>query len=876
MKKILLFLPVFVFAGVLMHPDDPKSRDHNSLGFGVSGDVAISEGVFFIGQTGSSLNNGSVYIYSPNALNGLDQDEIMAPIQNELGFDFGYALAVDGNWMIVGAPHRAQLNGRAFLYQRSEDGDWRFIQTFEPRDGNGSNDYGSKVAISNGHILVGDRYMDEERGAVFTYFYDSQSNKWSNNGVIKYSGMGPDGYFGHDLSIEGDKAIVGTRNGNTAVYYQFENDNWQEKQALTPDRYQSKGRFGFSVSIHGNILAVGYPGYDQKGLITIYHLNGDSWSKKQTLTNPDEVVESYFGSDIALEDNYLVTGHYNGEKAFLYINDGQSFNLKNGIESPVADEGKFGRSLAIKGDQMIIGATYGQKAHIYRKNENDNWSLAHAVSSDNRTRSVTGKKIDCEKGKSGDYDCNSINMMAFVSPSDLSGGTHTELNDIWGWTDSTTSKEYALVGLRMGTSFVDVTDPVNPFVVGFLPTAKWNSTWRDMKVYKDHVYIVADNAGSHGVQVFDLTQLRGDTTFTNYKMTYHYTNLGSAHNIAINEATGFAYATGISSAPTSEYRCDGGLHMMDLSDPALPTFAGCFAHSGTGRSETGYTHDAQIVIYNGPDKDHKGKEIAFSSNETALSIADVTDKSNPIIISKFDNKQFGYVHQGWLTENHQYFFVNDELNEYYGYDEKQTTVIFDLTDLDQPEVLTIYNSNLKTIDHNNYVVGDLLYQSNYSSGLRVLNIKNVHQPIELAFFDTYLSGNRVSFVGSWSNYPYFSSGTLLVSSIEEGLYILKVSEDDNLTTDKENVIPEQYALNQNYPNPFNPSTQIQYELPMAGEIILKVYNMLGMEVAQIDNGFKSAGIHHATFDGSKLPSGIYFYQLRAGHIIKTRKMSLIK
>ena len=91
-----------------MHPDDPKSRDHNSLGFGVSGDVAISEGVFFIGQTGSSLNNGSVYIYSPNALNGLDQDEIMAPIQNELGFDFGYALAVDGNWMIVGAPPRGR------------------------------------------------------------------------------------------------------------------------------------------------------------------------------------------------------------------------------------------------------------------------------------------------------------------------------------------------------------------------------------------------------------------------------------------------------------------------------------------------------------------------------------------------------------------------------------------------------------------------------------------------------------------------------------------------------------------------------------------------------------------------------------------------
>ena len=104
--------------------------------------------------------------------------------------------------------------------------------------------------------------------------------------------------------------------------------------------------------------------------------------------------------------------------------------------------------------------------------------------------------------------------------------------------------------------------------------------------------------------------------------------------------------------------------MLDLTNPAEPQFAGCFSHEGTGRSGTGYTHDAQIVVYNGPDTEYVGKEIAFSSNETALSIGDVTDKKNVKIISKFDNANFGYVHQGWLTEDHRYFFVNDELNEY--------------------------------------------------------------------------------------------------------------------------------------------------------------------------------------------------------------------
>jgi hypothetical protein len=89
MRKIILFIPILLFSSNLMHPDDPKSRNHNSLGFGVTGDVVVSGGVFYVGQTGSSLNNGSIYIYTPNALNGIDQEIIIAPINHELGFDFG-------------------------------------------------------------------------------------------------------------------------------------------------------------------------------------------------------------------------------------------------------------------------------------------------------------------------------------------------------------------------------------------------------------------------------------------------------------------------------------------------------------------------------------------------------------------------------------------------------------------------------------------------------------------------------------------------------------------------------------------------------------------------------------------------------------------
>ena len=877
MRKIILFFPILLFGSNLMHPDGPKSRNHNSLGFGVSGDITISEGVYYIGQTGSSLNNGSVYIYTPNASNDIDQEIIIAPIDHELGFDFGYSIDVYNDLMIIGAPHRTDLMGRAFLYKKDYKSRWQLIETIVPEKNNWSSDFGSEVAINDHHILIADRNVELEKGAVFSMKLNPNTNEWESGATLSYQNMNEHGLFGHSIALNNNRAVIGSRNGNVAIEYQYDQttDMWLEKHIFSSYHYQSKGRYGFAVDLTSNYTIIGSPGYDEQGLVDIYQLVNNKWEKISSISNPERVKESYFGSSVSMDDDYLIIGNYNGEKSRIYQIHNDSVELKQTLYGPDGNQdGKFGRSVDINNGQILIGATYSEKAYIFKLNSNQ-WNVFNSVSSDSRSNSIFGKKIPCKNGKSSDYGCKSIDMLSFISPKDLTGGVNTELNDLWGWTDASTGKEYGLIGLRNGTSFVDISDPLNPFVVGFLPTATVSATWRDMKVYKDYVYIVADGANMHGVQVFDLTQLRGVTTFTEFNMTFHYKNLGSVHNIALNEATGYAYATGISSATSSDYKCGGGLHMLDLSNPAEPQFAGCFSHDGTGRSGTGYTHDAQIVIYNGPDADYKGKEIAFSSNETALSIGDITDKNNVKIISKFDNANFGYVHQGWLSEDHRYFFVNDELNEYRGNDKEQTTVIFDLKDLDNPKILTTYRSGLKTIDHNNYVKGDLLFQSNYSTGLRVLYINDVRNPVEVANFDTYSAGDKVSFVGSWSNYPYFESGTILVSSIEEGLFLLKASDGGNLATSNKQ-IPEQFELKQNYPNPFNPTTQIQYSLPKSIDISLILYNTLGIEVMRLDEGYRLEGSHSVNVDASSLPSGIYFYQLRAGNFMQTRKMSLIK
>ena len=232
---------------------------------------------------------------------------------------------------------------------------------------------------------------------------------------------------------------------------------------------------------------------------------------------------------------------------------------------------------------------------------------------------------DSDTGSAGGYPCNNVDLAAFM-PLDQIGGTrgNSAANDIWGWTDPQTGNEYAIIGRVFGTSFVDISNPVNPVYLGELPThGAFGSSWRDIKVYNNHAYIVSE-ANQHGMQVFDLTQLRGVTNPpATFGETDHYNKMAQAHNIVINEDSGFAYIVGAS----GKNSCSGGLHMVDLSNPTNPSFAGCY-------SGDGYTHDAQCVIYNGPDADHQGKEICLNSNEDTLTIVDVTNKSNPVQLSR--------------------------------------------------------------------------------------------------------------------------------------------------------------------------------------------------------------------------------------------------
>jgi choice-of-anchor B domain-containing protein len=337
-------------------------------------------------------------------------------------------------------------------------------------------------------------------------------------------------------------------------------------------------------------------------------------------------------------------------------------------------------------------------------------------------------------------------------------------NDIWGWADALTGNEYALMGLTNGTAFVDVTDPDNPVYLGHLATNTVDSAWRDIKVYMDHAYIVADGAGAHGMQVFDLTRLRGIVSQQVFMADTLYSDFGNAHNVAINEAAGFAYAVGTDT-------CDEGLHMVDISTPINPMFAGCYDEADI--------HDTQCVVYHGPDPDHIDSEICMNSNWNHLSsrhnvgIVDVSIKAAPFTISSTTYPESGFAHQGWLTEDHRYFLLGDELDEN-NLGVPTRTLIFDVTDLDAPVFVSAYEAATASIDHNMYILGNRVFQANYTSGVRVLEFGDLSNSeiMEIAFFDTYPDGANASFNGLWSVYPFLPSGNIIASDGTNGLFIL--------------------------------------------------------------------------------------------------------
>jgi len=749
--------------------------------------VDISDGTVFIGEPANYHQPGIVYLYAKDGSDWTEQHKLQAS-DGKIGNSFGSVLSADTDELLIGAPGANNGNGAAYYFQ-NVNGNWS-EQGILSLDVEGTS-FGSSVLLNGDHAFIGAPDHADGTGAVIVY--RNENGNWMESTTL----INPDttgSGFGSTLAMDGMNLVVGAPQRSGGNVYVFENSalDWNLTATLNSNQADERSLFGSAVNIKDDQIFVAAPRQNgAAGAVFVYTHNQESndWSANGRLVAFDARNWYMFGGAIEFSEDKVWIGAPNADGGNGAIYEFTADDMGNWISahkmtSDLGEGDNFAGTLAVEGNIAVVGLTgadFGAgSAAIMEQDDSGNWTTEKVLigEGDDVLEPITDGRVDCEDGMAGIYGCDSVDLVSFLPISDIGGERGVRLNDMWGWADEETGKNYAIVGRNEGTSFVDVTDPLNPIYVGNLPMTEGSrpNVWRDMKVYKNHVFVVADNAGEHGMQVLDLTKLREfDDESILLEEDAIYRNINSAHNIVINESTGYAFAVGSSGGGET---CGGGLHMINIQDPKNPTFAGCFADPSTGRSGTGYSHDAQCVIYEGPDEDHQGSEVCFGSNETAVSISDVTDKENPIALSTASYPDHAYIHQGWLSEDQRYFFQNDELDELSGNVDQTRTLVWDVSDLDDPQFVTEFFVPNPSSDHNLYIEGDTMYQSNYSSGLQVIDISNPEEPQRVGYFDTHpFEEDGPGFPGTWSNYPYFDDIVLMTSS-NEGLFILDTNRDD--------------------------------------------------------------------------------------------------
>ncbi|MBI5216122.1 MAG: choice-of-anchor B family protein [Ignavibacteriae bacterium] len=343
-------------------------------------------------------------------------------------------------------------------------------------------------------------------------------------------------------------------------------------------------------------------------------------------------------------------------------------------------------------------------------------------------------------------------VLLHISPAQESGGVRllshyvppeggSYVAGCWGWTDTVSGKEYALLGSYSGTSIVEITDADNPVERDFVPGP--SSTWRELQTHSHYAYVVTEGGG--GVQIIDLSYLPDSVHLV---QSFNYSqggkNISSSHTNHIKD--GYLYLNGCSNWPR------GGAVIFNLADPENPTFEGEYSeryyHDSFARNDTLFG----AAIYDG-----------------GIDIVDVSNKSNPIFITRFNYTGAG-THNCATTSDGRYLLTTDEIGT-----TAKTLKIWDIQHLPTVTKVAEYQGNPTAIVHNVFVKDTLAYMSYYTAGLKILNIADPTHPVEVGGFDTYPNSDIAAYTGAWSTYPFFPSGKIIIGDMETGLYIVDIN-----------------------------------------------------------------------------------------------------
>lgn len=755
------------------------------------GAVAIVGSDILIAEPSGFSTPGMVHVYRKEADGSWVESQTLVSSNSSVGDRFGSSLSGSGDHLFIGATEFNENAGIVYVFEKGNDGTWRESGTLQSGVTETGDRFGATVAVAGEWGMVAAPERNGRAGAVYVFHY--AESFWREVQSLGGDTVDEGHEFGAALAIRENRFAVGApgTDENRGAVYVYEHaegaSEWSQTHIIRDREESSQDRFGTSVAIDLDRIAVGVPMAKQftGRLEVLVHRRSSWYFFNQAAPEATEGQRVGLGSALVFDGRRLwASAPFENFRKGMVVDYSHDFKDVVELTSAESDERSgFGSSIAVSGDIAVIGMPghdYGEGIAAIFERSDDNWNQTVTVYRDlGSHQSVFNDRTDCENGAAREFKCSNVDLVSFIPNNVLGMNRGVRLNDVWGWTDPETGKEYGLIAHMESAVFIDLSTPESPVILGELPRTDGSpgSTWRDIKVYKDHAFIVADGAREHGMQVFDLTRLRNvenPPVIFEPNMTYH--GIASAHNIVINEDSGYAYTVGGRSGGDT---CGGALHMINIQDPTNPSFVGCFVDQSTGRGGSGATHDAQCVVYNGPDAEHRGKEICIGSNGTAISIADVSNKENPVPISTGTYPNSAYVHQGWLTDDHTFFYQNDEGDEIRGVVDRTRTMIWDVTDLDDPEMIGEFFGDSNSTDHNLYVHGDYMYQANNASGLRIIDVRDRTNPVEVGFFDTTPYGKNVAgFDGTWSTYPFFDSGMILLTSRREGLFIVKKREID--------------------------------------------------------------------------------------------------
>jgi choice-of-anchor B domain-containing protein len=319
---------------------------------------------------------------------------------------------------------------------------------------------------------------------------------------------------------------------------------------------------------------------------------------------------------------------------------------------------------------------------------------------------------------------------------------YTQYNDIWGFV-AKDGIEYAILGTTTGTAIYSLKDPKNPKRDTFIPGN--TSIWRDMKSFKNHVYVTADQ-GNQGVLIINMAEAPSKITFKYSRLpaptSVNPGNVGNCHNLWIDEK-GFMYLSGCS--PQS-----GGVLIYDLNvNPDEPTFVGAadavYSHDNYVRNDTLYS--AEIYAGN-------------------FSVYHIKDKKNIVKLASQPTTT-RFTHNVWLSDDHKYLFTTDE--------KPQGKV--DAYSVGNPSDIKLLHSfrppvllNQNSLPHNTHYIknakGSFIVTSWYDEGVSVADVSDPSNMVEVGIGRTTKGGN-----GCWGAYPFLPSGLILASDMDNGLFI---------------------------------------------------------------------------------------------------------